>query len=194
MTLEQISGVEEEYEVRRSHSSLDQVVYFESMLIVPRHLLQLLEFLQPIIQQTRRNTCIPLIIRVDYFLQQFGHTKGHFSTDEHKRIAMQLAQMFLQLLVEIVLGLVSIGLLDYLPFVDCNHHWPPLLYHRLYQIVVIDHHRRIRIHYIHNDMALLHVRHRTDLNFAEVFLLCSVQIRSVDTCCVDELDLSLLVL
>lgn len=62
MALEQVSGVEEEDEVRRSHSGLDQVVDFEGVLIVPRHLLQLLEFLQPIIQQTRRDTGIPLIV------------------------------------------------------------------------------------------------------------------------------------
>lgn len=53
VTFKKITRVEEEYEVRRSHSCLDEIVYFKGVLVISGHVLQLLELLQPVVQQTR---------------------------------------------------------------------------------------------------------------------------------------------
>lgn len=79
---------------------------------------------------------------------------------------MKFTQMLLNLLEKIVFGLILKLFLDSLPFVDCDHHWPPFFDYGSYQGKVVDHHRRERVHHIYYNVALLHVCHCTYLHFS----------------------------
>lgn len=48
---EHILGVDEEDEVRRTHSRLDQIVYLQGVVMVLRKILYFFEFVEPIVEQ-----------------------------------------------------------------------------------------------------------------------------------------------
>lgn len=82
--------------------------------------------------------------------------------------------MLVQLFEKVIFSLVSIWFFDDFPFVYCYHHWSPLLYHRSDKIEIVQNHRRISIHHIYHNVALLYMCHRADLHFTEILLFCFV--------------------
>lgn len=104
-----------------------------------------------------------------------------------------MAQVLVNLLVQIVLGLVLKLLLNGFPLVDGNQDGSALLHNIADQLEVLDFKGRKSIHDIHYHMALLHLHHRAHLSLLNVLLLCLLQLVVIQTCRINELYFSALV-
>lgn len=88
MTFEEVACIEEKDKMRRSDSGLNEIVDFESVLLIPGHVLQFFEVFQPVVEQTSRDAGIPLIVTSNNLGQQFLHPETHFGADEYQRVTM----------------------------------------------------------------------------------------------------------
>jgi hypothetical protein len=86
--LEEGAGVEEKNKKRRPDSRLDEIVYFEGPFVVLGQVLQFLEIVQPVVEQSRRYSGVPFVIAPQHSVKHLRHSSSQFGTHKDKGVSV----------------------------------------------------------------------------------------------------------
>ena len=151
---------------------MNHVVQSESVtLIVLGNVLKLLKIIKPIIQQSRRDPHVPLIIGDYYLVHHLFQTRVHLCANKNQRISMQLSQMFLDLFGQVIFSLIAERLFDCFPLIDSNDQRSSFFHDLLDEGEIVNHEGRKGIHDIDNHMSLVNMDHRANLDLPQVFFI-----------------------
>jgi len=145
----EVLTVDEQEEGRRSSLDLHQVAHFEPSSAFRRHPLDLLEGMQPLIEESGRHPSVPLLIHSQDFIHHAALPLASLSRDETDRDPLGLSKTLLELLLHPLDCLFLVFVFDEVPFIGNDDDGATLIQHspdqshicRSESFQSVDHHR-----------------------------------------------------